>query len=240
MKAYLDECESIAIKSKVVPVQTRDNQLEYIDRKELLSAGRRYWALRRGQDIILSLLGLLLLSPIILISALIIIIESPGAGPFFAQTRVGRNGKTFKFYKLRSMVPDAEKNLHTLMHLNEMDGPAFKIKDDPRITKFGKFIRKSSIDELPQLWNVLKGEMSIVGPRPSLPREAEQYNEYEQQRLYITPGLTCYWQTHDKRNDLSFKEWIDLDIKYMQERSFLVDWGIIFKTFRVVFKMDGV
>ena len=116
---------------------------------------------------------------------------------------------------------------------NEMDGPVFKIKDDPRITRVGKFIRKTSLDELPQLWNILKGDMSIVGPRPALPREVEQYGDYEKQRLYVTPGLSCYWQIAPHRNDLSFEEWMDLDVKYVKERSFWVDWKIIFKTFKV-------
>ena len=137
------------------------------------------------------------------------------------------------FYKFRSMCPNAEAKLDDLLDQNEMDGPVFKIKDDPRITRVGKFIRKTSIDELPQLWNILKGDMSIVGPRPALPREVEQYGDYEKQRLYVTPGLSCYWQIAPHRNDLSFEEWMDLDIKYVKERSFWVDWKIIFKTFKV-------
>ena len=127
----------------------------------------------------------------------------------------------------------AEELKKQLETQNEMDGPVFKIKDDPRITRVGKFIRKTSLDELPQLWNILKGDMSIVGPRPALPREVEQYGDYEKQRLYVTPGLSCYWQIAPHRNDLSFEEWMDLDIKYVKERSFWVDWKIIFKTFKV-------
>ena len=121
-----------------------------------------------------------------------------------------------------------------------MDGPAFKMKEDPRITRVGKFIRKTSLDELPQLFNVLKGDMSIVGPRPPLPREVEQYTEYQLQRLYVTPGLTCYWQVQPHRNDVDFDEWMELDMKYIKERSFLVDWKIIFKTIRVVLFGHGV
>ena len=138
------------------------------------------------------------------------------------------------------MIPDAEKHLNELLSQNEMNGPVFKIKDDPRITKVGKFIRKTSIDELPQLWNVLRGEMSIVGPRPALPREVAQYDEYAKQRLFITPGLTCYWQIQPQRNDLTFDEWLELDLKYIQERSFRVDWKIILKTFGAVLDMNGV
>ena len=204
-----------------------------IDRKQNLADHRWYWVGRRVQDIIFSLLALVVLSPLMLATAIAIVIDDPSAGPIFTQERVGRNGKLFKFYKFRSMCPNAEAKLNELLDKNEMDGPVFKIKDDPRITRVGKFIRKTSIDELPQLWNILKGDMSIVGPRPALPREVEQYGDYEKQRLYVTPGLSCYWQIAPHRNELSFDEWMDLDIKYVQERSFWVDWKIIFKTFKV-------
>lgn len=137
------------------------------------------------------------------------------------------------------MCVDAEAKLAELLKQNEMDGPAFKMKDDPRITKIGHFIRKTSIDELPQLINILKGEMSIVGPRPALPREVEQYNDWQRQRLYVTPGLTCYWQIQPNRNDISFEDWIKLDIKYMQERNFWVDWKIIFLTVKAVLCKQG-
>ena len=120
-----------------------------------------------------------------------------------------------------------------------MSGPAFKMKNDPRITRAGKFLRRSGIDELPQLVNILKGDMSIVGPRPPLPREVKKYNEYQRQRLYITPGLTCYWQIQPNRNDLTFADWVDLDIRYIRERSFWVDWKIIFKTFMVAVTLQG-
>ena len=120
-----------------------------------------------------------------------------------------------------------------------MDGPVFKIREDPRITRVGRFIRRTSIDELPQLLNILKGDMSIVGPRPALPHEVEQYDAYQRQRLYVTPGLTCFWQIQPHRNELSFDEWMELDLKYVRERSFLTDWKIIFKTVGVVFGMQG-
>ncbi len=210
-----------------------------LDEVQNLHDHKRYWIGRRVQDIILSLLALIVLSPLMLAIALAIVIDDPGAGPIFSQTRVGRGGKTFKFYKFRSMCPNAEEKLEELLEKNEMDGPVFKIKEDPRITRVGHFIRKTSLDELPQLWNILKGDMSIVGPRPALPREVEQYSAYELQRLYITPGLSCYWQIEPNRNDLSFDEWVDLDVKYIQERSFLVDWKIIFKTFKVCLMGHG-
>ena len=210
-----------------------------LDREVVLRDAQNYWAIRRTQDILLSILALLLLWPLMLITALLIVIDSPGASPIFVQTRVGRDGKEFQFYKFRTMCPNAEEKLAELMHLNEMQAPVFKIKDDPRITRLGKLLRRSSIDELPQLWNVLRGEMSIVGPRPGLPREVAQYTDYERQRLLITPGLTCYWQIKQNRNRLSFEEWVDLDVKYIQERSFWTDWKIIFSTFGAVLDMNG-
>lgn len=210
-----------------------------LDRETVLHEARGYWALRRAQDVVLSVAALLVLWPFMLIIGIIIVLDSPGASPIFAQTRVGRDGKEFTFYKFRSMRPNAEAELESLLQYNEMDGPAFKIKKDPRITRVGSFLRKASIDELPQLWNVLKGDMSIVGPRPCLPREAEKYDDYTRQRLLITPGLTCYWQIQHHRNDLSFEEWLELDIKYIKERSFLTDWKIILATFGAVLGMNG-
>lgn len=212
---------------------------EILDREEVLHNRKHYWILRRAQDILFSGLALLVLWPVMLITALVICIDSPGASPIFAQDRVGRDGKRFRFYKFRSMIPNAEEKLEELLEQNEMEGPVFKIKDDPRITRVGRFIRKTSIDELPQLWNILKGDMSIVGPRPPLPREVEQYNAYQRQRLYVTPGLTCYWQIQPHRNDLSFDEWLELDIRYIKECSLRNDWKIIFKTFGAVFGMRG-
>ena len=140
-----------------------------MERERVLRSASRYWTWRRTQDIVLSVLALAILWPLMLLVAVLIVIDSPGAGPIFSQTRVGRDGKTFKFYKFRSMCPDAEVELEQLLKYNEMDGPAFKMKDDPRITRIGRIIRRTSIDELPQLWNVLRGEMSIVGPRPAIP-----------------------------------------------------------------------
>lgn len=211
-----------------------------IDQEELLRRDHIYWIVRRAQDIILSLLALIVLSPLFLIISIAIWVDSPGASPIFSQLRVGWNGKIFRLYKFRSMCPDAEQKLTSLMSLNEVDGPVFKIRDDPRITRVGRFIRKTSIDELPQLVNILKGDMSIIGPRPALPREVEQYGPYEWQRLYVTPGLSCYWQIAPHRNQLSFEEWMALDIRYVQERSFLVDWKIIFRTIRAMLFGYGV
>ena len=210
-----------------------------LNREAVLQRDQGYWKIRRFQDVFLSLLALAVLWPVMLIVALIIVIDSPGAGPIFSQTRIGRDGKPFTFYKFRSMRPNAEQELEKLLPHNEMDGPVFKIKDDPRITRFGRFIRRSSIDELPQLWNVLRGDMSLVGPRPGIPREVEQYDDYAAQRLIVTPGLTCYWQVQPNRNDLSFEEWVELDVRYIQDRSFATDWKIIWKTFGAVLGMNG-
>ena len=211
----------------------------FLDREQVLKDNRKYWYLRRFQDIFFSTLGLIVLSPLMLLVAILIVIDSPGAGPIFVQTRVGRDGKPFKFYKFRSMYPNAEGHLDKLLQYNEMNGPVFKIKNDPRITRMGRIIRKTSIDELPQLFNIIRGDMSLVGPRPALPREVEQYDEYERQRLFVTPGLTCLWQIQPNRNSLLFEEWVELDLQYIHERSFALDWTIILKTFRAVIDMNG-
>ena len=210
-----------------------------IDREKTLRSHRRYWVLRRAQDIVFSLLALILLAPLALVISLAIVLDSPGDGAIFRQRRVGRDGKLFWLYKFRTMCPDAEKRLNELLKLNQMDGPVFKIKGDPRITRVGRFLRKTSLDELPQLLNVLRGDMSIVGPRPALPREVELYSDYQRQRLYVTPGLSCYWQIAPHRNEMSFDEWVALDLKYIQERSFWVDWKIIFLTIRAMFMKYG-
>ncbi len=198
-----------------------------------------YEFFKRFFDVVFSLIALLVLFLPFVIISVIILIDSPGASPIFIQNRVGKNGKEFKFYKFRSMVPNAESMLEDLLADNEMDGPAFKITDDPRITRFGKFLRCSCIDELPQLLNILKGDMSFVGPRPPLPREVAMYDEYQMQRLLVTPGLTCYWQVQPQRNNISFDEWMECDIRYINERSLKTDISIFFRTFGVVLCMDG-
>ena len=216
-----------------------ERQRVVITREEALANRQVYWVIRRAQDIFFSALALAVLLVPMLIVALLIVIDSPGASPIFTQTRIGRDGKGFRFYKFRTMVPNAEQKLKDLLKYNEMKGPAFKMAHDPRITRIGKFLRKTGIDELPQLINVLRGDMSIVGPRPPLPREVEQYGDYERQRLYITPGLTCYWQIQPRRNELSFRTWVDLDVQYIRDRSFLTDWKIILKTFVAIATMQG-
>ncbi|MFA9558187.1 sugar transferase [Evansella sp. AB-rgal1] len=197
-----------------------------------------YVASKRILDVACSLVGLFLLLPLILVISLLIKVEDRRGTILFSQTRIGKDGNTFSMYKFRSMVSNAEELKNSLLKNNEVDGPVFKIKNDPRVTKIGKFIRKTSLDELPQLINVLKGEMSLVGPRPPLPEEVAQYNSYEMQRLSVLPGLTCYWQVSGRSN-LSFGEWVELDLKYIKERSMLVDLKLIFKTFFVLFGSKG-
>lgn len=199
-----------------------------------------YLVCKRAFDIAASFCALVVLSPVFLIIYLIIYLDDPHGNPIFSQIRIGKNGKAFRFYKFRSMVVNAEDLLAGLQNQNEMSGPAFKMKNDPRVTKVGRFIRKTSLDELPQLWNVLKGDMSLVGPRPPLPNEVEQYTEEQKKRLSVTPGLTCYWQVQPSRNDLDFGEWFELDMKYLRERSKKTDIKIIFQTILVVLHMEGV
>ncbi len=194
---------------------------------------RVYEIFKRIIDIIGAGLGLILLSPIIAIVACAVKVTSKGP-IFFSQKRVGKNGELFEMYKFRSMVVNAEELKENLEDQNEMSGPMFKIKDDPRVTKVGKFIRKTSIDELPQLWNILKGDMSLVGPRPSLPKEVEQFDNWMFKRLSVRPGLTCYWQVSG-RNNIDFEDWMKLDVKYVEERNIWIDIKLIFKTIFVLF-----
>lgn len=206
------------------------NEQELIaKRDELVNGGIIYLTLKRLMDIIGASIGLIIASPIMLIVAILIKLEDPKGPIFFSQVRNGAYPKTFKMYKFRSMYIDAEERLQELMHLNEQSGPAFKIKDDPRITKVGKFIRKTSLDELPQLFNVLKGDMSLVGPRPAIPREVEQYTAYQKQRLFVKPGLTCIWQVSG-RNNINFEQWVELDIEYIKTRSLWLDIKLILLT----------
>ena len=192
-----------------------------------------YEIIKRLIDIICSFMGLLAFSPLFIIIAIIIKFTSKGP-VFFSQKRVGKYGREFDMYKFRSMVVNAEELKEKLAAQNEMSGPMFRMKDDPRVTKVGKFIRKTSLDELPQLWNVLKGDMSLVGPRPSLPKEVAQFEDWMHRRLEVKPGLTCYWQVSG-RNNIDFEDWMKLDIRYVEERNLFVDIKLIFKTIFVLF-----
>lgn len=201
--------------------------------REEFEKNRLYFATKRLIDILGALAGIIIMFiPCLIVG---ILIKKESKGPiFFKQTRVGKNGKEFSMYKFRSMVIDAEEQLAKLAAQNEMSGPMFKIKEDPRVTKIGRFIRKTSIDELPQLINILKGEMSLVGPRPSLPKEVVQFTEYQKLRLLATPGLTCYWQVSG-RNNIGFEEWMEMDVQYCRDRSLLLDIKLIFRTVSVLF-----
>ena len=199
-----------------------------------------YCAVKRFFDILLSLFTIIALSPVFLAAVVLVSLWDGEGKPVFVQKRCGKNGKIFKLYKFRTMCVDAEKKKDSLLGLNEMDGPVFKIRNDPRITKIGKFLRATNIDELPQLFNILKGDMSIVGPRPALPNEVRQYDEEDRLRLLVTPGLTCYWQVSPDRNDISFKEWMELDRKYISERCIWLDIKLTLKTaYSVIFRHDG-
>ena len=193
----------------------------------------RYYFIKRLIDIIGSLSGIIVLGPLLLVVALLIKFESKGP-IFFSQKRVGLNGKEFEMYKFRSMIVNAEELLDRLKDKNEMTGPMFKMKNDPRVTRIGRFLRRTSIDELPQLFNVLKGEMSLVGPRPNLSKEVELFSEYHKLKLLAKPGLTCYWQVMG-RSSIDFEGWMELDIKYLEERSIWVDLKLIFKTVGLLF-----
>ncbi len=216
---------------------------ETVKKQELLAAEEvnqkwLYLFMKRLMDVVGALCGLIFLSPVFLIVALLIKLEDPKGPILFKQTRVGKNEQEFGMYKFRSMVTDAEEKLKDLLQHNEVSGAMFKMKDDPRVTKIGKFIRKTSIDELPQLLNVLKGEMSLVGPRPPLLREVKEYTQYDKQRLLVTPGCAGLWQVTE-RNSVGFKEMVELDLEYINKRSIIYDLKIIFKTIQIMIKSNG-
>lgn len=189
-----------------------------------------YWKKKRVFDVTVTLLLLIFLIIPILIIALIVFIDDPHGSPFYKQVRIGRHGSEFYMYKFRSMHVDADERRSELIESNEMNGPVFKMKDDPRITRVGRVIRRLSVDELPQLFNVLKGNMSLVGPRPALPDEVVKYTDYEKLRLIVTPGITCTWQITPNRNDVPFEKWLEMDLEYIETRTAWQDIKIIFKT----------
>ncbi|EGW37809.1 sugar transferase [Desulfosporosinus sp. OT] len=192
---------------------------------------------KRAMDVIIAGLGLIIISPILLAIAIAIKISSDGP-IFFGQERVGLNGRTFKMYKFRSMVVNAEELKAKLAHLNEMSGPVFKISNDPRVTTVGRFLRKTSLDELPQLWNVFLGSMSLVGPRPPLPNEVNMYDPKHRKRLAVKPGITCIWQISG-RNEVDFEEWMEMDAEYVDRWSLWMDIEILAKTVPVVLARKG-
>lgn len=193
---------------------------------------------KRIFDLVMSALALILLSPVFLAVAIAIKLED-GGQVIYKQTRLTKGGREFRMYKFRSMIPDADELVDSLMDQNEEDGPAFKIADDPRVTKVGKFIRKTSLDELPQLVNILKGDMSIIGPRPPLPREVAQYTPYQMHRLDVIGGLACYHEVEGRSESKNFDQWVEQDLRYIRERSMRTDLKIIFLTIKVVIKGSG-
>lgn len=208
--------------------------------KEHLAHKKGYLVVKRLIDIVGSIVGVVITIPFIFVIGIAIKLESKSlrAKVFFVQERVGKDGKTFKMIKFRSMQEDAEEQLKNLLHKNEIKGAMFKMKNDPRVTRVGKFIRKTSIDELPQFFNVLIGDMSLVGPRPPLMREVVQYSEKDKARLLVKPGITGLWQA-TVRNDSDFDVMVRLDVQYISEISFKMDMKILFKTISVVFHPNG-
>lgn len=208
--------------------------------RQLLERSRtKYWKQKRVFDVIVSATALILLLPVFVAVSIAICLDDPHGSPIYKQTRIGRHGKPFLLYKFRTMVVNAEALRGELLQRNEMDGPVFKIKKDPRITRVGRILRQASLDELPQLFNVLKGDMSMVGPRPPLPHEVECYTDYQRLRLIVTPGLTCQWQVTPNRNEIPFQKWVEMDLDYIQHRTMLLDIKLILKTPGVMLHRGG-
>ena len=201
---------------------------------------RGYLVAKRVFDIAFSLVVIAVLLVPCLVIALVIFIDDPTGSPLFIQRRVGKGGREFSMFKFRTMSVNAEELLGDLWHANEKNGPVFKMRDDPRITRVGRVLRRTSVDELPQFINVLLGSMSVVGPRPGLPAEVACYTERDRQRLLVKPGITCYWQTMRNRDDVSFEAWVDSDIEYIKTCGMLTDVRLIAKTVGVVLTAQGV
>ena len=227
-----DSLDLFAVKASMLPDADVYAAAERLDQRYA------YRFFKRLFDITFSALVLVLLSGPMLLVALAIKLDSPGPA-LFRQERVSKGGRRFYIWKFRSMYQNAEKRLPELRKLNEKDGPVFKIKDDPRITRVGRFIRKTSIDELPQFFNVLVGDISVVGPRPALSSEVARYTERHQQRLLVKGGITCYWQTRRNRDYISFDDWVSLDLLYVKQCSSYVDFKLIFQTIGVVLTAQG-
>lgn len=227
-----------SVRSKDEFVKLENDVLETAVNYDTQKKSVFFQIIKRVIDIFCSLFGLIILSPVFLVVAFLIKKENKKGSVFFSQQRVGKNGGLFTMYKFRSMCPDAEDKLSDLIELNEIEGAMFKMKDDPRVTKIGKLIRRTSIDELPQLLNVLKGEMSLVGPRPPLLREVAEYTKYDMQRLLVKPGCTGLWQISG-RNNIGFKEMVELDLHYIKNQSLTQDIVILLKTVTVVLCLNN-
>ncbi len=246
LRTVADSCEEVGVRfsmdANFLGLSISKAQLTDLDGWHVLSFSTtpedaEALAVKRVMDVLLSGAALLALTPVFLLTALAIKLED-GGPVFFGQERSGLFGRPFPMYKFRSMVVDAEKLKDQLAANNEMDGPVFKMKHDPRITRVGRFIRKTSIDELPQFWNVFRGEMSLVGPRPPLPKEVEHYKRWQRRRLSMKPGITCTWQVSG-RNDIDFETWMKLDLEYIDNWSLFLDVKLLFRTVPVVLLGTG-
>ncbi len=241
-------CEELGVTFRLNHKETRDNLTNAFtetigDIKFLTFINVPYspsaTTVKRIMDTFFSFIGIIVLSPVMLSIALSIAFTSRGP-IIFRQERIGLRGRPFSLYKFRTMIKDAEKRLKELESKNEMDGPTFKIKDDPRVTRLGKFLRKTGLDELPQLFNVLKGEMSLIGPRPPLESETRKYKRWQLRRLSVKPGLSCFWQIKPERNSIRFEKWMEMDLAYIDNWSLRLDFIILIKTIRTIFQRTGL
>lgn len=247
IKKVIKICDEVGIifrlQSSVSPLDPTEFQLKTLNKNRDLTivdipSNSLFFILKSMGDIYFSIMALILLFPFFLIIGTIIKIGSKGP-VLFVQERIGLRGRKFKLYKFRTMIVDAEEKLKLFKSMNEADGPVFKLRNDPRITRFGRFLRKTGLDELPQLINVIKGEMSLIGPRPPLEEEIKQYERWQLQRLSVKPGITCSWQITPDRNEVSFEEWMHLDKMYIENWNLRKDVGLFFKTVRTFFLAGG-
>jgi len=247
MKQIFIMCEELGIRTRVA-MNIFQNRVARLELEELegvpfltfttTPSNETQLALKRALDVAVSLLVLALAGPAIGIAALAIRSTSPGS-VLFKQKRIGLNGRMFTLYKFRTMIEDAHARREEVAHLNEMNGPAFKAKDDPRVTPVGRFLRRFSLDEIPQLWNVLKGDMSLVGPRPPIPEEVASYHRWHRRRLSMKPGLTCLWQVSGRNDIQDFDRWMKLDLQYIDNWSPTLDLKILLRTIPAVLSGKG-
>lgn len=248
LRAIADSCEELGVEftmdANFLGLQVAQASLRDYEGNPVLSFsstpnGAEAMAIKRLMDIVLSALALLALLPVFAVVAALIKLDDPGGPVLFGQVRSGLYGRTFKMWKFRSMVANAEALRAQLEQKNERDGPVFKITGDPRITRIGRFIRKTSIDELPQFWNVLVGEMSLVGPRPPIPAEVEKYERWQRRRLSMRPGITCIWQVSGRSDNVDFRTWMLQDLEYIDNWSLLLDLKLLLRTVPVVLLGHG-
>jgi lipopolysaccharide/colanic/teichoic acid biosynthesis glycosyltransferase len=244
--AAVPEAKIESTKFESYTKEETSEQLQMSDDPATIAAAQRlrtgrlgYRFVKRLCDIVFSALFLVLFCWLYLIIAIAIKVDDPSGPVIFKQRRVGRDGKEFMIYKFRSMCVDAEDKLQDLEGLNEKTGPVFKMADDPRLTRVGRVIRKMSLDELPQFVNVIKGDLSIVGPRPALPREVAEYTPYQRQRLLCKQGLTCYWQTRRDRDSITFDKWVELDLLYIRQCGVWTDFKLIIQTVGTMLMAQG-